>query len=137
MSKKWEYKECFSKGYMEDDWSGHYEVTNGDIALCTIDDPEDTTETANSLQLVAKALNESACKFYVNTASELSLHNENMLLRMALEDIKDKAASGIFPHLPVETMGAQMCIEIEKIASEVLKPKQKTNGQQDTGTNKG
>lgn len=86
---KWEYKECFSKGYMEDDYSGHYEVTNGDIALCTIDDPEDITETANGLQLVAKALNESGCKFFVNTSAETTLHNENMLLRMALEDIAE------------------------------------------------
>lgn len=117
MSNKWEYKECFSKGYMEDDWSGHYEVTNGDIALCTIDDPEDITETENTLQRVASALNESGCKFYVNTAAELNLHNENMILRGILEDI-----------LQLETHD-----DIIEAVTEALKLLKQTNGQNNAG----
>lgn len=38
----------------------------------------------------------------------------------ALEKIREKAKSGIFPHLPVEVKGAQMCIEIEPIAARAL-----------------
>lgn len=45
----------------------------------------------------------------------------------ALRDIKGKAMDGIFPSIPIENMGAQMCIEIEKIATEALTPKQTTD----------
>lgn len=45
----------------------------------------------------------------------------------ALFEIQFKATSAIFPHLPVETLGAQMCIEIEKIATRALTPKQTTD----------
>ncbi len=38
----------------------------------------------------------------------------------ALRKIKEKADSGIFPHLPVETVGAAMCIEIDKICDAAL-----------------
>lgn len=41
----------------------------------------------------------------------------------ALFEIQFKATSAIFPHLPVETLGAQMCIEIEKVATEALTSK--------------
>lgn len=131
MSNKWEYKECFIKTYMEEEWSGHYEVTNGDIVLCTIDDPEDITETENTLQHVANALNNSGCKFYVNTAAETNLHNENMLLRMALEQIRDS---------PVPSNEAEAFSWVEtatQLVIDALKTKTNDNGQQDTGTNKG
>lgn len=42
----------------------------------------------------------------------------------ALKDIWTKAKRGIFPHLPVETMGAQVCIEIDQYIAELLTPKQ-------------
>lgn len=45
----------------------------------------------------------------------------------ALFEIQFKATSAIFPHLPVETVGAQMCIEIEQLATRALTPKQTTD----------
>lgn len=84
----WEYKENFHKIPMSDDYDGHYEVTNGDISLCTGDDPEDITETENTLQRVAKALNESGCKFYCNTTTEHKLHIENLELRYKADELK-------------------------------------------------
>lgn len=42
----------------------------------------------------------------------------------ALREIQAKAKYGIFPHLPVETMGAQMCIEIDRYITELFTPKQ-------------
>lgn len=83
----WRYEEHFHRVPMSEDFDGHYEVTNGNISLCTSDDPEDITETENTLHRVASALNESGCKFYCNTATEHALHIENMLLRAALEEI--------------------------------------------------
>lgn len=124
MSKEknnWRYEEHFHRIPMSDDYDGHYEVTNGDISLCTNDDPEDITETENTLQRVAKALNESGCKFYVNTAAELNLHNENMILRGLLEDI-----------LQLETHD-----DIIEAVTEALKSLKQTNGQDNAGTNKG
>lgn len=91
MASKWEYKEVFSKGYMEDEYSGHYEVTNGDIELCTIDDPEDVTENENTLQRVAKALNDSGCEFYCNTTAEHALHIENMQWQSKYDELKERA----------------------------------------------
>lgn len=38
----------------------------------------------------------------------------------ALKEVQAKAKRGIFPHLPVETMGAQMCIEIDNYINEKL-----------------
>lgn len=129
MSNKWEYKEYFRKGYMEDDYSGHYEVTNGDISLCTTDDPEDITANENTLHVVATALNLSSCKFWVNTSAELNLHNENMLLRMALEQIRDS---------PPPTNEAEMAAwigEVMQLVIDALKFKSKDNDER--GTNKG
>lgn len=41
----------------------------------------------------------------------------------ALKDVQAKAKRGIFPHLPVETMGSQMCIEINQYVTDLLTPK--------------
>jgi hypothetical protein len=90
-SKKWEYKEHFHAIGMTGDYDGHYEVTNGDISLCTSDDPEDITETENTLQRVANALNESGCKFYCDTTTEHKLHIENMELTYKIDDLRDQA----------------------------------------------
>ena len=85
MENKWEYKENFHKIPMSEDYDGHYEVTNGKISLCTIDDPEDLTDSLNTLQRVANALNDSGCKFYCNTTTEHALHIENMALKAKIE----------------------------------------------------
>lgn len=45
----------------------------------------------------------------------------------ALKEIQAKAKNGIFPHLPVETMGAQMCIEIDRYITDLFTPKQPTD----------
>lgn len=119
-NKPWRYEECFSRIPMSEDYDGHYEVTNGDISLCTNDDPEDITETENSLQLVAKALNESGCKFYVNTASEHKLHIENMLLRGVLEDIARQRLYGEPADEGDVIYGYELTITM---AREALKPK--------------
>lgn len=87
----WEYKEHFHAIGMTGDYDGYYEVTNGNISLCTNDDPEDITETENTLQRVANALNESGCKFYCNTTTEHKLHVENMELRYKIDDLRDQA----------------------------------------------
>lgn len=34
--------------------------------------------------------------------------------------VHQKAKEGIFPHLPVETMGAQKCVEIDAVLNEAL-----------------
>lgn len=44
----------------------------------------------------------------------------------ALREIQAKAKQGIFPHLPVETMGAQMCIEIDRYITELFTHKTST-----------
>jgi hypothetical protein len=88
-SKEWEYKEHFHAIGMTGDYSGHYEVSNGHISLCTNDDPEDITETENTLQRVAKALNESGCKFYCNTTTEHKLHIENMEIRYKCDELHE------------------------------------------------
>lgn len=49
------------------------------------------------------------------------------LYEKTLFEIQFKATSAIFPHLAVETVGAQMCIEIEKLATRALTPKQTTD----------
>lgn len=41
----------------------------------------------------------------------------------ALKEVQAKAKRGIFPHLPVEVMGAQMCIEIDQYVTDLLTPK--------------
>jgi hypothetical protein len=86
----WEYKEHFHAIGMTGDYDGYYEVTNGNISLCTNDDPEDITETENTLQNIAKALNESGCKFYCNTTTEHKLHVENMELRYKMDELKER-----------------------------------------------
>lgn len=48
-------------------------------------------------------------------------------MEKALREIKFKATSAIFPHLPVETVAAQVCIEIEQLATETLTPKTGTD----------
>lgn len=47
----------------------------------------------------------------------------------ALKAAQVKAKQGIFPHLPVETMGAQMCTEIDQLVTEALTPKTSTDEQ--------
>jgi hypothetical protein len=89
-SKEWEYKEHFHAIGMTGDYSGHYEVSNGHISLCTNDDPEDITETENTLQKVARVLNESGCKFYCDTTTEHKLHVENMELRYKADELKER-----------------------------------------------
>ena len=37
-----------------------------------------------------------------------------------LQAVHQKAKDGIFPHLPVETMGAQKCVEIDAVLNEAL-----------------
>jgi hypothetical protein len=45
----------------------------------------------------------------------------------ALKLVQQMAKNGIFPHLPVETMGAQMCIEIDRHITDFLTPKSSTD----------
>lgn len=125
----WRYEEHFRRIPMSDDYDGHYEVTNGSISLCTNDDPEDITETENTLQRVAKALNESGCKFYVNTATEHALHIENMLLRNALEEISQWTCdyeSANFAK-PVHSIECRACTAKQMLKS--IKEKSNNNGQ--------
>jgi hypothetical protein len=51
------------------------------------------------------------------------LNNRLTNLETALREIQAKAKRGIFPHLPVETMGAQMCIEIDGYITDLFTPK--------------
>jgi hypothetical protein len=48
------------------------------------------------------------------------LRERSEKLMRTMQDIVKLADRGIFPHLPVENMGAQMCIEIDKVAREAL-----------------
>lgn len=119
--KSWEYKEYFHQTG-GDDWDGHYEVTNGDISLCTTDDPDDITANENTLHVVATALNLSGCKFYVNTATEHALHIENMELRGVLEDLARQKLYGE----PVDEYDHMYGYEeTVKLAREALKRKPK------------
>lgn len=130
--KGWQYKENFYQTG-GDNWDGHYEVTNGDISLCTTDDPEDITETENTLQRVANALNESGCNFYVNTTTEHALFIENELLKAALEDIaqqKTCTETEADEEIPIGSDGKRMgdiemgydcCIETAREALKQLK----------------
>jgi hypothetical protein len=86
---KWEYRENFhSTGC--GDYDGCYEVTDGNIFLCTNDDPEDVTETENSLQQIARLMNESGCKFYSNNVLELNQHIEIQKQKYEIEDLQAK-----------------------------------------------
>lgn len=87
MENKWEYRENFhSTGC--GDYDGCYEVTDGHIFLCTNDDPEDIAETENSLQQIARLLNESGCKFYSNNALEMKQHIEILELGYKIEELQ-------------------------------------------------
>lgn len=119
--KEWQYKENFHQICMSSDYDGHYEITNGDISLCTTDDPDDNNNE-NSLERVAKALNESGCKFYVNTTTEHALHIENMELRGVLEDL---ARQKLYGEPAEEGDVMYKYEEVVKMAREVLKRKQK------------
>lgn len=130
---KWEYKEIHhSTGC--GDYDGHYEITDGRISLCTNDDPEDITDTENSLQQIARLLNETGCKFYSNNALELEQHIDIMKqsqeidelqarcerYEKALKEVRGKTIEAIFPHLPVESMASQKIMEIEQVVTEAL-----------------
>ncbi len=54
------------------------------------------------------------------------LNNRLTNLEAALREVQSKAKRGIFPHLPVETMGAQMCIEIDAYVTDLLTDKTTT-----------
>jgi len=130
---KWEYRENFhSTGC--GDYDGQYEITDGKIFICTADDPEDITENENALQQIARLLNESGCKFYSNNALEIKQYIEIQELGYKIDELQakfdryqsllqvvhQKAKEGIFPHLPVETMGAQKCVEIDAVLNEAI-----------------
>lgn len=86
---KWEYRENFH-GTGCGDYDGCYEVTDGHIFLCTNDDPEDITDTENSLQQIARLLNESGCKFYSNNVLELEHYIERQKQQYEIEDLRAK-----------------------------------------------
>lgn len=134
-NKPWRYEEHFRQLPMSSDYDGHYEVTNGDISLCTIDDPEDISDTQHTLDRVVAALNDSGCKFYVNTAAELNLHNENMLLRMALEEIAESNCDyeSVNFAKAIHSPECRACRAKQMLES--IKSKSQTNDT--TGTNKG
>lgn len=46
----------------------------------------------------------------------------------ALKEVQTMAKQGIFPHLPIETKGAQMCIEIDKYVAERLSEYNQSKG---------
>lgn len=74
---------------------------------------------------------------YVTGASKYALKWQAAEARAAryekaLREIQAKAKRGIFPHLPVETMGAQMCIEIDGYITELFTHKTST-GDTDNG----
>jgi hypothetical protein len=53
---------------------------------------------------------------YENAALQAKCERYESLLQAVLQ----KAKEGIFPHLPVETMGAQKCIEIDAMLNEAI-----------------
>lgn len=50
-----------------------------------------------------------------------TLQAENSKMRKALQETQALARRGIFPGMPVEVLGAQMCIDINKLVTETLK----------------
>lgn len=69
-----------------DDYDGHYEITNGKITIITKDDDE------LALQPIVDALNNSGCKFYIDTPEELENHilrHENKMLKDQLKRINE------------------------------------------------
>jgi hypothetical protein len=57
------------------DYSGHYEITDGNITIITQDDD------AESIQPIVDALNDSGCSFYFENSNEYVLSHENDVLR--------------------------------------------------------
>ena len=57
------------------DYSGHYEITDGNMTIITHDDD------AESLQPIVDALNDSGCSFYFDISALYLISHENDVLR--------------------------------------------------------
>jgi hypothetical protein len=57
------------------DYSGHYEITDGNMAIITHDDD------AEALQPIVDALNDSGCSFYFDISALYLISHENDVLR--------------------------------------------------------
>lgn len=121
---------------MENKWElieheAHFQITNGPISLCT---SEDDADSKIDLMAIVSMLNDLPYDLHSENALELKQHIEIMQLQSelmyekdraqilvdALKKIHERAESAIFPHLPIESAGAAMCVDIEKIASAAL-----------------
>lgn len=60
------------------DYDGFYEITNGDVSICTKDEGGDENE---ALEAIVKALNDSGCKFEYT-------HDYKFEIHMLREEIK-------------------------------------------------
>jgi hypothetical protein len=133
---KWEFKAHSHQIADTGDYDGYYEITNGDITLITKDDYE---ETERQLKTAVAALNRWGINFYDQKVEDSAIDiycmkdaqkwkNEEFAALQAkcnryeslLQTVHQKAKEGIFPHLPVETMGAQKCIEIDAMLNEAI-----------------
>lgn len=65
------------------DYDGYWEITNGEISLCTKDDGD---EIDKMLGDVAKVINETKIHFYVDNAKEIDLHFECDGLKIQLKE---------------------------------------------------
>lgn len=136
MENKWEVKSHSYAIADTGDYDGYYEITNGNITLTTRDDYE---ETERQLQIAAAVLNKWGINFYDQNVEDLSIDihclkdaqkwkDEEFEALQAkcdryeklLHTVHQMAKAGIFPHLPVETMGAQKCIEIDAVLTKAL-----------------
>lgn len=71
-------------------------------------------------EVTRDALTNEQAKLKALKAEHTALKEKAEAYEKALKIIKEQAENGIFPHLPVETVGAAMCININNLATEVL-----------------
>jgi hypothetical protein len=83
------------------DYSGHYEITDGNMTIITHDDD------AEALQPIVDALNDSGCSFYFDNSALYLISHENDVLRDSNAELLE-ALKGVFNMRPSDTCGCEL-----------------------------
>jgi flagellar biosynthesis/type III secretory pathway protein FliH len=84
---KWEVKSNSYQIADTGDYDGYWEVTNGEIKICTKDDGNDMEVI---LKEVAALLNKTEISFYIDNPKEVDLHFECEGLKIQLSELQTK-----------------------------------------------
>lgn len=84
---KWEVKSHSHQIADTGDYDGHWEITNGEISICTKDDGDDMDVI---LKEVADLLNKTEITFYADNPKEIDLHFECEGLKIQFSELQAK-----------------------------------------------